>query len=251
MRNQPTTARRRRNTFSRMDGSTFNCTVCGRATRHTGVQSVGSKLCPQCYDLAGIENEISDGHCEAHERRDLVAQLVAHITGKGGNPAEWSALIALTAASADAPAPVETSLSTPAEDAFAHERAEARAESAPGMTTFDALAVGAKFIKPGQTTVYIKWDATAARKASGGRAPFAVRPYLRVVDVDAFAHERAAVRNTAEVAAIATERAALLAFATRIAEFTDAPSPEDRDLLQELIDEARRITGVGPKGGAR
>lgn len=40
----------------------FNCNCCGRGTRATGVQSVGARVCPQCYDLAGYENmKLDDG----------------------------------------------------------------------------------------------------------------------------------------------------------------------------------------------
>jgi hypothetical protein len=77
-----------RNTFTKRDGSTFQCDCCGRRTRHTGVQSVGSTLCPQCFTLAGIENEISDGHSTLEDRRATIDELVAEIESKGGNPRE-------------------------------------------------------------------------------------------------------------------------------------------------------------------
>ena len=41
--------------------STFVCIECGKTTRYTGVQSVGSELCPYCYELAGYENALNDG----------------------------------------------------------------------------------------------------------------------------------------------------------------------------------------------
>src|SRR5262245_22634638 len=85
-------ARSRNSSFGR--GGSFKCDVCGRGTRHTGTQSMGSKLCPQCYDLAGIENEISDGFCTAAERQGLVAELTAEIVAKGGQLTEWEGLIA-------------------------------------------------------------------------------------------------------------------------------------------------------------
>lgn len=40
--------------------TTFVCECCGHNTRYTGNQSIGSKTCPACYDLAGIENMIQD-----------------------------------------------------------------------------------------------------------------------------------------------------------------------------------------------
>lgn len=75
-----------RNTFTRRDGSTFTCDCCGRTTRHTGVQSAGSKLCPQCFELAGIDNEISDGYTTVEEQRAEIDRLKAEIRAKGGNP---------------------------------------------------------------------------------------------------------------------------------------------------------------------
>ena len=69
--------------------STFKCNVCGRTTRDTGVQSAGNKICPQCYELAGIENEISDGHATREERIESIAQYVAEIKAKGGDVSEW------------------------------------------------------------------------------------------------------------------------------------------------------------------
>lgn len=74
----------KRNTFTRRDGSTFTCDICGRRTRYTGVQSVGSKLCPQCWDRAGIENEILDGYSTLEEKRAEIEQLEAEIRAKGG-----------------------------------------------------------------------------------------------------------------------------------------------------------------------
>lgn len=69
--------------------STFKCNICGRGTRDTGIQSAGNKICPQCYELAGIENEISDGHCTREERLELIKQYVVEIQDKGGCVADW------------------------------------------------------------------------------------------------------------------------------------------------------------------
>lgn len=41
--------------------TTFKCQSCGHLTRHTGTQSVGSKTCPVCYELAGYYNMLQDG----------------------------------------------------------------------------------------------------------------------------------------------------------------------------------------------
>lgn len=53
------------------------------------MQSLGNKICPQCFELAGIENEISDGHATLAERRPWIDALVAEVKAKGGNVSEW------------------------------------------------------------------------------------------------------------------------------------------------------------------
>lgn len=68
----------------------FACNVCGRKTRETGVQSVGNKICPQCYELAGLENEISDHYTTFAEVEGSIRSLVAEVEAKGGNVAEWN-----------------------------------------------------------------------------------------------------------------------------------------------------------------
>ena len=52
--------------------STFKCACCTRLTRFTGDQAVGAKVCPQCWDLAGYENQLSDDG-------QLDAQTGAHV----------------------------------------------------------------------------------------------------------------------------------------------------------------------------
>jgi hypothetical protein len=92
-------AARMRNTFRRAPGgkaaTVYSCDCCGRRTRNTGAQSIGSQLCPQCFDLAGIENEISDGHATLAEHRAQIDGLLAEIEAKGGTPREhFAALLA-------------------------------------------------------------------------------------------------------------------------------------------------------------
>ncbi|MHB1260352.1 MAG: hypothetical protein ACYC2H_01415 [Thermoplasmatota archaeon] len=70
--------------------STYACGVCSRLTRATGAQSLGSDLCPQCWDLAGIENEISDGHTTLEARSAEITDLVDDIRAKGGNTSSWN-----------------------------------------------------------------------------------------------------------------------------------------------------------------
>lgn len=64
---------------------TFTCSACGRLTRHTSVQSVGSTLCPQDFDLAGLYNELQDEGPEAiHAQAAEVRRLCASIVAAGG-----------------------------------------------------------------------------------------------------------------------------------------------------------------------
>jgi len=74
--------------FSKFAGSTYSCICCGRKTRYTGRQSMGSKTCPQCFELAGLENMISDGNATVEELRREIDPLLAEIRSKGGNPDE-------------------------------------------------------------------------------------------------------------------------------------------------------------------
>jgi hypothetical protein len=76
------------NRFQR-GSAVFACNVCGRKTRYTGTQSLGNKICPQCFDLAGIENEVSDGYRTLEEAQTDARPLVADIKAKGGDVSEW------------------------------------------------------------------------------------------------------------------------------------------------------------------
>jgi hypothetical protein len=70
----------KRNTFER-GRSTFKCQCCGRMTRETGIQSMGSDSCPDCYELAGQVNALSDSD---DFDRAYVLTLCANIRRKGG-----------------------------------------------------------------------------------------------------------------------------------------------------------------------
>jgi hypothetical protein len=84
---------RKRNTFTRVGGSTYTCDCCARLTRHTGAQALGSKLCPDCWDLAGLENEISDGVATSADHADRIRALTASLAAKGGHLRNWAALL--------------------------------------------------------------------------------------------------------------------------------------------------------------
>ena len=75
--------------------TTFPCNVCGRITRDTGVQSIGNKICPQCFELAGIENDISDGHSTRVDNLDTIECYVREIISKGGDARTWHETFAL------------------------------------------------------------------------------------------------------------------------------------------------------------
>jgi hypothetical protein len=72
-----------RSQFQRGTGQ-FNCDVCGRRTRATGVQAIGSKTCPQCWDLAGYYNSHQDGCLDKDGDRPEIVALCQHIVDKGG-----------------------------------------------------------------------------------------------------------------------------------------------------------------------
>jgi len=69
--------------------STYNCDICKRLTRETGAQSIGSHLCPQCWDLAGLENEISDGMETVETYKDNIVGIVKELEAKGGDVSDW------------------------------------------------------------------------------------------------------------------------------------------------------------------
>lgn len=74
------------NRFARHTGC-FPCECCGRKTRETRNDNL--RLCEQCFELSGIENEISDGHCTAEERRDEIVRLMGELSAHGANPLMW------------------------------------------------------------------------------------------------------------------------------------------------------------------
>ena len=73
-------------------GGTYKCHVCRRLTRATGAQALGSELCPECWELAGLDNEVNDNGLDLSlpdmhrlvEERD---RLLAAAVKKGGDEA--------------------------------------------------------------------------------------------------------------------------------------------------------------------
>jgi len=74
---------RRTTTFSHGSGC-YACGACGRKTRDDGHgDSVHLRLCTQCFELGGLENEVSD-YGPTHERLARIAELQAEIVERGG-----------------------------------------------------------------------------------------------------------------------------------------------------------------------
>lgn len=77
-----------RNRFERGSGC-YTCRSCGRKTRSTGRgDNELIQLCEECYELAGIENMISDQGIEVVDDA-LSHEIVGYInliTSKGGKP---------------------------------------------------------------------------------------------------------------------------------------------------------------------
>lgn len=70
--------------FRRGGGGVFTCRCCDRKTRHVD-QPIGSELCPECDELAGLDNMVNDD-CGGLE--DVIASRDAalkSIEKKGGN----------------------------------------------------------------------------------------------------------------------------------------------------------------------
>jgi hypothetical protein len=59
--------------------STYTCTCCGHLTRWTGEQGVGSKLCVPCWDLAGLENALSDDGAEQFVESGYADEVRSHM----------------------------------------------------------------------------------------------------------------------------------------------------------------------------
>lgn len=75
--------------FRRGGRGVFPCGICTRKCRETREQSMGSDLCTFCWQLAGIENEISDGHVTLADRKSSIWELVYDIERKKGDASSW------------------------------------------------------------------------------------------------------------------------------------------------------------------
>lgn len=82
---------RNKNRFQKGSGC-YTCRVCSRRTRSTGRgDNEYVLLCAECYDLAGIENAISDGSDPENYAAEI-AGLLHTISKRGGNTKGFSDL---------------------------------------------------------------------------------------------------------------------------------------------------------------
>lgn len=70
--------------FLKRAGGVFSCGNCGRRTRSTGEDNENSRTCIQCWEMAGIENAVSDG-CETPSMRAEHEYLRQECLAKGGD----------------------------------------------------------------------------------------------------------------------------------------------------------------------
>ena len=76
---------RNRRHFQRQGRGVFVCCTCGRQTRIVD-QDLNSECCPECYELAGIDNAVNDsGGTVLGEYAAERDALLAAIVRKGGN----------------------------------------------------------------------------------------------------------------------------------------------------------------------
>jgi DNA-directed RNA polymerase subunit RPC12/RpoP len=53
----------------------YECFICGKRTRATGEGEEGAGLCRRCFTLAGIENQLADGHITLEEYTARISSL--------------------------------------------------------------------------------------------------------------------------------------------------------------------------------
>jgi len=83
------TTKEARARFQRGSGC-YTCNVCGRKTRSTGRgDNEDVKLCVECYEVAGIENQIADKSFYGDQTEESciaeIERLNAECRAKGGN----------------------------------------------------------------------------------------------------------------------------------------------------------------------
>lgn len=85
---------RKTTTFTRGSG-VYACRVCNRNTRDDGCgDSVGVRLCTQCYELSGLENIVQDGGELTDGDRSTIKANVTFLQSKHANVSAWTSLFA-------------------------------------------------------------------------------------------------------------------------------------------------------------
>lgn len=74
--------------FQRGGRGVFSCESCGHRTRQTGDSE---HLCEDCYELAGLENGVADGHPVADYLTEAVERY-KRIVARGRDYDFWTAL---------------------------------------------------------------------------------------------------------------------------------------------------------------
>lgn len=72
-----------KNRFERGGRGVFRCEACGRSTRL--VDQGGEHICPQCWELAGIDNSVNDGAQTWAEVSKECEFLLEELVSKGGD----------------------------------------------------------------------------------------------------------------------------------------------------------------------
>lgn len=63
----------------------YSCTCCGRKTRQTDPEAAQHRQCAECWELAGLQNQILDGGGEDGSAARRVSELKKVIAEKGGS----------------------------------------------------------------------------------------------------------------------------------------------------------------------
>lgn len=85
-----------RNRFQKFGRGVFTCHCCKRQTRETTGDHGQLDLCEDCFELAGIENSISDADDAAkviREYRKEVRRRTNRVEKRGGSLQNWQRLL--------------------------------------------------------------------------------------------------------------------------------------------------------------
>jgi hypothetical protein len=83
--------------FERGAGGVYTCTSCGHRTRYTGTQAVGSEVCEDCWELAGIFNAHQDGGDVTQYAAEIRARTARILMRRGALDGDARTLLALIA----------------------------------------------------------------------------------------------------------------------------------------------------------